>query len=244
MAGLSAVLICASLIACVFVLRRTQPDAPRPFRVPGYPWTPLLFIVAAIITRLPVGAEPVKAAGGIVSPGGLAFLVAGNMAIAASGQGGILVRVDPAHGGEILDLVDLSSGRQLLGLAEPGDAIVVDGWAARNGSRQAWGNSVAVKATGRILSVPVGDAFLGRVVDPLGNPLDVGFAVAGVYWLCLGRRRTDARPLPAKVTASISRTVALATPDGPAGASGFLVEVSRSLITNCVDPPKIEIANA
>jgi len=27
--------------------------------------------------------------------GGLAFLVAGNMAIAASGQGGILVRVDP-----------------------------------------------------------------------------------------------------------------------------------------------------
>jgi TfoX/Sxy family transcriptional regulator of competence genes len=30
--------------------------------------------------------------------GGLAFLVDGNMAIAASGQGGILVRVDPARG--------------------------------------------------------------------------------------------------------------------------------------------------
>src|SRR6266511_618623 len=29
-----------------------------------------------------------------------------------------------------------------------------------------------VKHTGRILSVPVGDAFLGRVVDPLGRPLD------------------------------------------------------------------------
>ncbi|MCT2585064.1 F0F1 ATP synthase subunit alpha [Actinophytocola gossypii] len=29
-----------------------------------------------------------------------------------------------------------------------------------------------VKRTGRILSVPVGDAFLGRVVDPLGKPLD------------------------------------------------------------------------
>ncbi len=29
-----------------------------------------------------------------------------------------------------------------------------------------------VKATGRVLSVPVGDAMLGRVVDPLGNPLD------------------------------------------------------------------------
>ncbi|HWC32899.1 MAG TPA: F0F1 ATP synthase subunit alpha, partial [Actinomycetota bacterium] len=30
----------------------------------------------------------------------------------------------------------------------------------------------AVKRTGRILSVPVGDALLGRVVDPLGRPLD------------------------------------------------------------------------
>ena len=29
--------------------------------------------------------------------GGLAFLVGGNMAVSASGQGGLLVRVDPAH---------------------------------------------------------------------------------------------------------------------------------------------------
>ena len=29
-----------------------------------------------------------------------------------------------------------------------------------------------VKRTGRILSVPVGDAFLGRVINPLGQPLD------------------------------------------------------------------------
>jgi F-type H+/Na+-transporting ATPase subunit alpha len=29
-----------------------------------------------------------------------------------------------------------------------------------------------VRATGRILSVPVGDTLLGRVVDPLGNPID------------------------------------------------------------------------
>ena len=29
-----------------------------------------------------------------------------------------------------------------------------------------------VKPTGRILSVPVGDGFLGRVVDGLGRPLD------------------------------------------------------------------------
>ncbi len=29
-----------------------------------------------------------------------------------------------------------------------------------------------VRRTGRVLSVPVGDAFLGRVVDPLGRPID------------------------------------------------------------------------
>ena len=35
--------------------------------------------------------------------GGLAFLVGGNMAVAASGQGGILVRVDPAETERLLD---------------------------------------------------------------------------------------------------------------------------------------------
>jgi len=34
--------------------------------------------------------------------GGLAFLIGGNMAIAASGQGGILVRVDPAASDELV----------------------------------------------------------------------------------------------------------------------------------------------
>ncbi|HKU55908.1 MAG TPA: TfoX/Sxy family protein [Gaiellaceae bacterium] len=34
--------------------------------------------------------------------GGLAFLVGGNMAIAASGQGGILVRVEPAQSDELV----------------------------------------------------------------------------------------------------------------------------------------------
>ncbi len=34
--------------------------------------------------------------------GGLAFLVGGNMAIAASGQGGVLVRVDPAQSDELV----------------------------------------------------------------------------------------------------------------------------------------------
>src|SRR3954451_8890184 len=29
-----------------------------------------------------------------------------------------------------------------------------------------------VRRTGEVLSVPVGDGFLGRVIDPLGNPID------------------------------------------------------------------------
>jgi TfoX/Sxy family transcriptional regulator of competence genes len=35
--------------------------------------------------------------------GGLAFLVKGNMAVAASGQGGLLVRVDPAESAELVE---------------------------------------------------------------------------------------------------------------------------------------------
>jgi TfoX/Sxy family transcriptional regulator of competence genes len=35
--------------------------------------------------------------------GGLAFLVGGNLAIAASGQGGALVRVDPAEADRLVD---------------------------------------------------------------------------------------------------------------------------------------------
>jgi TfoX/Sxy family transcriptional regulator of competence genes len=35
--------------------------------------------------------------------GGLGFLVDGNMAVAASGQGGLLVRVDPEESGALVD---------------------------------------------------------------------------------------------------------------------------------------------
>jgi hypothetical protein len=34
--------------------------------------------------------------------GGLAFLIGGNMAVAASGQGGLMVRVDPAAGDKLI----------------------------------------------------------------------------------------------------------------------------------------------
>jgi TfoX/Sxy family transcriptional regulator of competence genes len=42
--------------------------------------------------------------------GGLAFLIAGNMAIGASGQGGVLVRVDPE---ETETLVEMTAARPM-----------------------------------------------------------------------------------------------------------------------------------
>jgi TfoX/Sxy family transcriptional regulator of competence genes len=51
--------------------------------------------------------------------GGLAFLVGGNMAIAASGQGGVLVRCDPAQSDELVAKTDASPmemrGREMQG---------------------------------------------------------------------------------------------------------------------------------
>ncbi|HEV3216368.1 MAG TPA: amino acid permease [Vicinamibacterales bacterium] len=36
-------------VAAVFVLRRKMPDVPRPYRTPGYPWVPLLFIAGTAV---------------------------------------------------------------------------------------------------------------------------------------------------------------------------------------------------
>jgi APA family basic amino acid/polyamine antiporter len=35
-------------VGAVFILRRTQPDRPRPYLCTGYPWLPALYIVVAI----------------------------------------------------------------------------------------------------------------------------------------------------------------------------------------------------
>jgi APA family basic amino acid/polyamine antiporter len=45
----------------IFAYRRREPDAPRPFRTPGYPLTPILFIVAALVIVLnTVISQPVQ----------------------------------------------------------------------------------------------------------------------------------------------------------------------------------------
>ena len=63
--------------------------------------------------------------------GGLAFLVAGNMAIAASGQGGALVRVDPADSDRLVDTttaeVAVMQGRPMSGwLRVPVEDLLTD----------------------------------------------------------------------------------------------------------------------
>jgi TfoX/Sxy family transcriptional regulator of competence genes len=51
--------------------------------------------------------------------GGLAFLIGGNMAVAASGQGGLLVRVDPAKSDSLVEKTPATPmemrGRQMQG---------------------------------------------------------------------------------------------------------------------------------
>jgi hypothetical protein len=51
--------------------------------------------------------------------GGLAFLIGGNMAIAASGQGGVLVRADPEQSAELVETTPASvmemRGREMRG---------------------------------------------------------------------------------------------------------------------------------
>jgi TfoX/Sxy family transcriptional regulator of competence genes len=72
--------------------------------------------------------------------GGLAFLVRGNMAIAASGQGGILVRVDPATSEELVRTtpatVAVMRGREMPGWLRVDSGDVADddelgAWVAR-----------------------------------------------------------------------------------------------------------------
>jgi len=70
--------------------------------------------------------------------GGLAFLVNGNMAIAASGQGGLLVRADPATSeawfdGEVVAPM-VMRGKEMSGwlrVAEPAAHEQIDLWAER-----------------------------------------------------------------------------------------------------------------
>ena len=71
---------------------------------------------------------------------------------------------------ELLDFGVGHDGRRLYGLALNLDERSIGAVLLGEASGVEEGDEV--KPTGEVLSVPVGDAYLGRVVDPLGRPLD------------------------------------------------------------------------
>jgi len=79
-----------------------------------------------------------------------------------------IARVEGLHSAMANELLEFEGG--LLGVAlnldvrEIGVVLLGDASNVEEGQ--------TVRRTGRVLSVPVGDGFLGRVVDPLGNPID------------------------------------------------------------------------
>jgi F-type H+-transporting ATPase subunit alpha len=73
--------------------------------------------------------------------------------------------LEQAMSGELLEFVDGTIGIALnLEEDNVGAVLMGDGIGIQEGS--------AVKATGKIAQVPVGDALIGRVVDALGRPID------------------------------------------------------------------------
>src|SRR3954451_24499717 len=87
-------------------------------------------------------------------------------AVAEAGDG--IARVEglpSAMANELLEFEDGTRGLALnLDTREIGVVILGDFGNIEEGQ--------SVRRTGEILSVPVGDNFLGRVIDPLGNPID------------------------------------------------------------------------
>ncbi|MEI6624156.1 MAG: F0F1 ATP synthase subunit alpha [Actinomycetes bacterium] len=79
-----------------------------------------------------------------------------------------IARVEGLHSAMTNELLEFKDG--LIGLAlnldirEIGTVLLGDGSHIEEGQ--------TVRRTGRVLSVPVGDGFLGRVVNPLGEPID------------------------------------------------------------------------
>ncbi len=45
--GFAITLFAGAAVAAVFVLRKRHPDAPRPFKAFGYPWTPAIFVLVS-----------------------------------------------------------------------------------------------------------------------------------------------------------------------------------------------------
>lgn len=79
-----------------------------------------------------------------------------------------IARVEGLHSAMTNELLEFKDG--LLGLALNLDVREIGAVLLGDGSHIEEGQEV--RRTGKVLSVPVGDGFLGRVVNPLGQPID------------------------------------------------------------------------
>jgi F-type H+/Na+-transporting ATPase subunit alpha len=86
--------------------------------------------------------------------------------VAVAGDG--IARVEGLPSAVTSELLEFEGG--VLGVAQNLDVHEIG--AVILGDYEKIEEGQAVKRTGTVLSVPVGDAFLGRVVDPLGAPID------------------------------------------------------------------------
>ena len=69
-------------VAALIVLRRRQPQLPRPFRVPFYPWTPLVFLGLTLWTLgyvFVTSPEEVWVSLGLIASGLLAYLLSARL---------------------------------------------------------------------------------------------------------------------------------------------------------------------
>jgi APA family basic amino acid/polyamine antiporter len=54
-------------VAAVFVLRAREPEAPRPFKAIGYPFTPVIFVIAGVAMVVnAVYRDPGPSGGGLL----------------------------------------------------------------------------------------------------------------------------------------------------------------------------------
>jgi len=64
--GFAIVLFAGIAVSSVFVLRRRDPDAHRPFRAWGYPWAPAIFVAAsAVMVANEIWRNPWPTVGGL-----------------------------------------------------------------------------------------------------------------------------------------------------------------------------------
>jgi basic amino acid/polyamine antiporter, APA family len=55
--GVGLALFSMLSVSSIYVLRRTHPDLPRPFRTPGYPFVPAIFLAASAILTIAAFVE-------------------------------------------------------------------------------------------------------------------------------------------------------------------------------------------